>query len=252
MKVIGLSVDSTRRHDKWAEDIEETQGIAPNFPMIGDADRKCRTLRHDPRPNAAASDGGGNQTVRSVFVVGADNKVKLILIYPATTGRNFDEVLRVIDSLQLTAKHRVATPVNWKQGEDVIIAGRSTTTRRGTVFGDWNEPKALPAHRAATELTPDSVGGFSRVPPSRRRRGRPSASPGLAAAASAPAPGATGRPRATSTVAAARAEQVAAVAVVGGLEHLAGLGEARRRRRRRRRARAAARALAVAAVTRSE
>ena len=127
VKIIGLSVDPVDKHSTWAQDIEETQGVAPNFPLIGDADFNVSKLygmlptsvSGDPAERTAAD----NQTVRNVFVVGPDKKVKLILVYPMTTGRNFDEVLRVIDSLQLTAKHKVATPVNWKQGEDVIIAG---------------------------------------------------------------------------------------------------------------------------------
>jgi alkyl hydroperoxide reductase subunit AhpC len=127
VKVIGLSVDPVDDHARWANDIKETQGYAPNYPMIGDADFKVSKLygmlpaevSGDPAKRTPAD----NQTVRNVFVVGPDKKIKLILVYPMTTGRNFDEVLRVIDSLQLTAKHKVATPVNWKQGEDVIIAG---------------------------------------------------------------------------------------------------------------------------------
>jgi alkyl hydroperoxide reductase subunit AhpC len=116
VKVLALSVDSVEDHKKWSADIEETQGIAPNFPMIGDADRKIADLYDMVHPNASDT-----MTVRSVFVIGPDNKVKLTLTYPAATGRNFDEILRVIDSLQLTAKYQVATPVNWKEGEDVII-----------------------------------------------------------------------------------------------------------------------------------
>ena len=125
VKVMGLSVDATNDHEAWAQDIEETQGARPNFPIIGDADFTVSKLygmlpastSGDPKLRTPAD----NQTVRNVFVVGPDKKIKLILVYPMTTGRNFDEVLRVIDSLQLTAEHRVATPVNWKQGEDVII-----------------------------------------------------------------------------------------------------------------------------------
>ena len=127
VKIIGLSVDPIDKHSKWAEDIEETQGHAPNFPLIGDADFNVSKL-YGMLPASVSGDPAerppaDNQTVRNVFVVGPDKKVKLILVYPMTTGRNFDEVIRVIDSLQLTAKHKVATPVNWKQGEDVIIAG---------------------------------------------------------------------------------------------------------------------------------
>jgi thioredoxin-dependent peroxiredoxin len=125
VKVIGLSVDATNDHERWAQDIEETQGARPNFPIIGDADYNVSKLygmlpastSGDPKVRTPAD----NQTVRNVFVVGPDKKIKLVLVYPMTTGRNFDEVLRVIDSLQLTAAHQVATPVNWKQGEDVII-----------------------------------------------------------------------------------------------------------------------------------
>ena len=127
VKILGLSVDPVDKHSKWAEDIEETQGHAPNFPLIGDADFNVSKL-YGMLPASVSGDPAertpaDNQTVRNVFVVGPDKKVKLILVYPMTTGRNFDEVIRVIDSLQLTAKHKVATPVNWKQGEDVIIAG---------------------------------------------------------------------------------------------------------------------------------
>src|SRR3954452_1060 len=127
VKIIGLSVDPVDRHAKWAEDIKETQGFAPNYPMIGDSGLQISKLYAMlPASPAGGSDGrtaADNQTVRNVFVIGPDKKIKLILVYPMTTGRNFDEVLRVIDSMQLTAKHRVATPVNWKEGDDVIIAG---------------------------------------------------------------------------------------------------------------------------------
>ena len=126
-KIIGLSVDPVENHKKWAIDIRETQGHAPNYPMIGDTDLKISKLYGMlPTLTEGSSEGrtaADNQTVRNVFVVGSDKKVKLIVVYPMTTGRNFDEVLRVIDSLQLTAKYKVATPVNWKPGEDVIIAG---------------------------------------------------------------------------------------------------------------------------------
>src|ERR1700737_3487755 len=126
-KIIGLSVDPVDNHAKWANDIKETQGFAPNYPMIGDTDLKIAKL-YGMLPASTTGSAAGrtpadNQTVRNVFVIGPDKKVKLITVSPMTTGRNFDEVLRVIDSLQLTAKHKVATPVNWKQGEDVIIAG---------------------------------------------------------------------------------------------------------------------------------
>ena len=127
VKIIGLSVDPVDRHAGWANDIEETQGHAPNYPIIGDCDLKIAKL-YDMLPATATGDASirtaaDNQTVRNVFVIGPDKKLRLILVYPMTTGRNFDEVLRVIDSLQLTAKHKVATPVNWQHGEDVIIAG---------------------------------------------------------------------------------------------------------------------------------
>ena len=127
VKIIGLSVDATGDHEQWARDIEDTQGHAPNYPIIGDAEFEVAKLygmlpaetSGDPKARTPAD----NQTVRNVFVIGPDKKVKLILVYPMTTGRNFDEVLRVIDSLQLTANHKVSTPVNWQQGDDVIIAG---------------------------------------------------------------------------------------------------------------------------------
>ncbi|WP_291852475.1 peroxiredoxin [Bradyrhizobium sp.] len=127
VKIIGISVDPTDSHAKWANDIKETQGYAPNYPMIGDPELKVSKL-YGMLPAEAGDRSEGrtptdNQTVRNVFVIGPDRKIKLILTYPMTTGRNFDEVLRVIDSLQLTANHKVATPVNWKQGDDVIIAG---------------------------------------------------------------------------------------------------------------------------------
>jgi alkyl hydroperoxide reductase subunit AhpC len=125
VKVIGLSVDPVDAHAKWSNDIAETQGTAPNYPMIGDPELKVAKawgmLPAELAPTSQGRTAADNQTVRNVFVVGPDKKIKLILVYPMTTGRNFDEVLRVIDSLQLTAKHKVATPVNWKQGEDVII-----------------------------------------------------------------------------------------------------------------------------------
>jgi len=127
VKIIGLSVDPVESHKKWSEDIKETQGYAPNYPMIGDPDLKISKLYGMLPANAGNTSEGrtpaDNQTVRNVFIIGPDKQIKLILVYPMTTGRNFDEVLRVIDSLQLTAKHKVATPVNWKNGEDVIIAG---------------------------------------------------------------------------------------------------------------------------------
>ena len=134
VKLMGLSVDPVDRHSKWSEDIKETQGAAPNYPMIGDTDFNVSKL-YDMLPASTSGDPltrtpADNQTVRNVFIIGPDKKIKLVLVYPMTTGRNFAEILRVIDSLQMTAKHRVATPADWKQGEDVIIAGSVTTTRR--------------------------------------------------------------------------------------------------------------------------
>src|SRR5690242_814085 len=144
-KIIGLSVDPLDNHEKWAADIEETQGTAPNYPIIGDADFKVAKLygmlAADVNGDATARTPAQNQTVRNVFVIGPDKTIKLILVYPMTTGRNFDEVLRVIDSLQLTANHKVATPVNWQQGEDVIIAGSVSNDEAKELFGDWESPK---------------------------------------------------------------------------------------------------------------
>ena len=137
VKVIGLSVDATDSHHKWAEDIAETQGTALNFPVIADKDKTVADLYEMIHPNASDT-----FTVRSVFVVGPDKKIKLTLTYPASTGRNFDEILRVIDSLQLTAKHSVATPVNWKNGDDVIIVPAVTNEQAKEKFPDgWNEIK---------------------------------------------------------------------------------------------------------------
>jgi thioredoxin-dependent peroxiredoxin len=146
VKIIGLSVDPVDRHAKWAEDIKETQGFAPNYPMIGDTDLKISKLYGMlPASTAGGSDGrtaADNQTVRNVFVIGPDKKIKLILVYPMTTGRNFDEVLRVIDSMQLTAKHRVATPVNWKEGDDVIIAGSVSDEEAKKIYPEgWKAPR---------------------------------------------------------------------------------------------------------------
>lgn len=146
VKIIGLSVDPIDHHARWAEDIAETQGVAPNFPMIGDPDLKIAKLYGMlPASTPGTSDGRtpvDNQTVRNVFVIGPDKKIKLILVYPMTTGRNFDEVIRVIDSLQLTAKHRVATPANWKSGEDVIIGGSVTDEEARTIYPDgWKSPR---------------------------------------------------------------------------------------------------------------
>lgn len=145
-KVIGLSVDPVDRHSAWARDIEETQGHAPNYPMIGDPELRVSKL-YDMLPADAGESCEGrtaadNQTVRTVYVIGPDKKIKLMISYPMTTGRNFDEILRVIDSMQLTAKHRVATPVNWRAGEDVIIAGSVSDEEAKGIYPDgWNAPK---------------------------------------------------------------------------------------------------------------
>ena len=145
VKIIGLSVDPVDRHGEWAKDIEETQGTAPNYPLIGDTDfnvsKLYGMLGSDVSGDVAARTAADNQTVRNVFVIGPDKKIKLILVYPMTTGRNFDEVLRVIDSLQLTAKHKVATPAQWQQGDDVIIAGSVSNDDAKELFGEWQEPK---------------------------------------------------------------------------------------------------------------
>lgn len=137
VKVLGLSVDPLDSHEKWANDIKETQGAALNFPLIADPDRKVANLYGMIHPNA-----NDTLTVRSVFIIGPDKKIKLILTYPASTGRNFDEILRVIDSLQLTSKHQVATPVNWKFGEDVIIVPSVSDDDAKAKFpGGWNAPR---------------------------------------------------------------------------------------------------------------
>jgi thioredoxin-dependent peroxiredoxin len=146
VKIIGLSVDPVDQHARWANDIKETQGYAPNYPMIGDPELKISKLYGMlPADSGNSSEGrtpADNQTVRTVFVIGPDKKIKLILAYPMTTGRNFDEVLRVIDSLQLTAKHKVATPVNWKNGEDVIIAGSVSDEEAKKQYPKgWKAPK---------------------------------------------------------------------------------------------------------------
>jgi alkyl hydroperoxide reductase subunit AhpC len=145
VKIIGLSVDPVDKHPDWAKDIEETQGTAPNYPIIGDDDfnvsKLYGMLPADVSGDAADRTPADNQTVRNVFVVGPDKKIKLILVYPMTTGRNFDEVLRVIDSLQLTAQHKVATPVNWQPGENVIISGAVSNDEATEKFGSWEEPK---------------------------------------------------------------------------------------------------------------
>jgi alkyl hydroperoxide reductase subunit AhpC len=146
VKIIGLSVDPIADHERWAADIEETQGQAPNFPIIGDADLNVAKL-YGMLAASTSGDARGrtpadNQTVRNVFVIGPDKKIKLILVYPMTTGRNFDEVLRVIDSLQLTAKHKVSTPVNWRQGEDVIIAGSVSDDEARQIYPEgWKAPR---------------------------------------------------------------------------------------------------------------
>ena len=145
VKIIGLSVDSSGDHERWAADIAETQGTAPNYPLIADDDyhvaKLYGMLPPDVSGDAKSRTPADNQTVRNVFVIGPDKKIKLVLVYPMTTGRNFDEVLRVIDSLQLTAKHKVATPVNWKPGEDVIIAGSVSNDQAKEIFGQWESPK---------------------------------------------------------------------------------------------------------------
>jgi alkyl hydroperoxide reductase subunit AhpC len=146
VKIIGLSVDPVENHEKWAADIEETQGFAPNYPLIGDSDFNVAKLygmlpadtSGDPTERTPAQ----NATVRNVFVIGPDKKVKLVLVYPMTTGRNFDEVLRVIDSLQLTAEHQVSTPVQWQQGDDVIIAGSVSDEQAKEIYPDgWESPR---------------------------------------------------------------------------------------------------------------
>jgi len=146
VKVIGLSVDPVEKHQQWSNDIKETQGHAPNYPMIGDTDLSISKLFDmlpaDLEGSCEGRTPADNQTVRNVFVIGPDKKVKLSIAYPMTTGRNFDEVLRVIDSLQLTAKHKVATPANWKQGDDVIIAGSvSDDDAKKTYPNGWKAPK---------------------------------------------------------------------------------------------------------------
>ena len=145
VKIIGLSVDPIENHEKWAVDIAETQGTAPNYPIIADPEFKVSKLygmlpadvSGDPTQRTPAD----NQTVRNVFVIAPDKTIKLLLVYPMTTGRNFDEVLRVIDSLQLTAKHKVATPAQWQQGDKVIIAGSVDNEQAKEIFGEWEEPR---------------------------------------------------------------------------------------------------------------
>ena len=157
VKVMGLSVDSADDHKAWAKDIEETQGSAPNYPIISDADfhvsKLYGMLPADTSGECGSRTPADNQTVRNVFVIGPDKKVKLILVYPMTTGRNFDEVLRVIDSLQLTAKHKVSTPVNWKQGEDVIIAGSVTDDEAKKIW-----PQGFKSPRPYIRIVPQPRG----------------------------------------------------------------------------------------------
>jgi alkyl hydroperoxide reductase subunit AhpC len=145
VKIIGLSVDPIENHEKWAKDIEETQGTAPNYPIIADSDfavsKAYGMLPADVGGDPTSRTPADNQTVRNVFVIGPDKAIKLILVYPMTTGRNFDEVLRVIDSLQLTAKHKVSTPVNWQQGDDVIISGSVSDEQAKEIFGEWEAPR---------------------------------------------------------------------------------------------------------------
>jgi thioredoxin-dependent peroxiredoxin len=145
-KLIGLSVDPVDNHHRWAADIEETQGFLPKYPMIGDPDLAVAKLYNMlPADEAGGADGrtaAANATVRSVFIVGPDKRIKLMLTYPMTTGRNFDEILRVLDSMQLTAQHKVATPANWQPGQDVIIAGSVSDADAKTLFpGGWSAPK---------------------------------------------------------------------------------------------------------------
>jgi thioredoxin-dependent peroxiredoxin len=146
VKIIGLSIDPLDKHEDWAKDIEETQGTAPNYPIISDTDFNVAKL-YGMLPAGVSGDAADrtpadNQTVRNVFVIGPDKKIKLILVYPMTTGRNFDEVLRVIDSLQLTAEHKVATPAQWRQGDDVIISGSVSNDQAKEIYPDgWEEPR---------------------------------------------------------------------------------------------------------------
>ncbi|MGZ4178232.1 MAG: peroxiredoxin [Solirubrobacteraceae bacterium] len=145
VKILGLSVDPVDANLRWAKDIEETQGTAPNYPIVSDGDFKVAKL-YDMLPADTSGDPSSrtpadNQTVRNVFVIGPDKKIKLILVYPMTTGRNFDEVLRVVDSLQLTADHKVSTPAQWQQGDNVIIAGSVSNDQAKEIFGEWESPK---------------------------------------------------------------------------------------------------------------
>ena len=156
-KIIGLSVDPVDNHKKWSADIKDVVGFAPNYPMIGDTDLKIsKAYEMLPAATSGSSEGrtaADNQTVRNVFIVGPDKKIKLILVYPMTTGRNFDEVLRVIDSLQMTVKHRVATPANWKQGEDVIIAGSVSDDEAKRIW-----PQGFKAPRPYIRIVPQPGG----------------------------------------------------------------------------------------------
>jgi alkyl hydroperoxide reductase subunit AhpC len=144
VKVLALSVDPVEKHTGWAADIESSQGAAPNFPLVGDADfavsKAYGMLGADVSGDPSDRTAADNQTVRGVYVIGPDKKIKLILLYPMTTGRNFDEILRVIDSLQLTAKNKVATPANWKQGDDVVIASSVSNDAAKEIFGTWESP----------------------------------------------------------------------------------------------------------------
>jgi alkyl hydroperoxide reductase subunit AhpC len=145
VKIIAISVDAVSDNEGWSKDIEETQGFAPNYPIISDSDLKVAKafdmLPADAGDSSVGRTPADNQTVRNVFVIGPDKKIKLILVYPMSTGRNFDEVLRVIDSLQLTAKHSVSTPAQWQQGDKVIIGGAINNEKAKEIFGDWEEPK---------------------------------------------------------------------------------------------------------------
>jgi alkyl hydroperoxide reductase subunit AhpC len=145
VKIIGLSVDPVDNHERWAKDIEETQGTAPNYPIIGDTDlsisKAWGMLGAETGDSSEGRTAADNQTVRNVFVIGPDKKIKLILVYPMTTGRNFDEVLRVIDSLQLTANHKVSTPAQWQHGDDVIISGSVSDDEARETFGEWEAPR---------------------------------------------------------------------------------------------------------------
>ena len=173
VKLMGLSVDPIDRHAKWSEDIKETQGAAPNYPMIGDTDFNVSKL-YDMLPASTSGDPltrtpADNQTVRNVFVIGPDKKIKLVMVYPMTTGRNFQEILRSIDSLQMTAKHRVATPADWKHGEDVIIAGSVSDDEAKTIYPQgWKSPK--PYIRIVPQ--PKSRWSSSRRQPIRDRQAR--------------------------------------------------------------------------------